>query len=61
MMNEGMQIGDLPQEQPVKPQKNTLYDTKVKENFYIFGVASLVLACIYAFCMYRRRRKRKLL
>lgn len=53
MMNEGMQIGDLPQEQPVKPQKNTLYDTKVKENFYIFGVASLVLACIYAFCMYR--------
>ena len=53
MMNEGIQIGDLPQEQIVKPQRHTLYDTKVKENFHIFGVATLVLACIYAFCMFR--------
>lgn len=35
-----------------KPQ-NTLYHTKVKENFHIYGVATFLLACLYAFCMYR--------
>ncbi len=33
--------------------KMTLYDTKVKENFHIFGGASFLYACLYAFCMYR--------
>lgn len=53
MMNEEMQVQDLPLEQPLKPQNNTLYHTKVKENFHIYGVATLLLACIYAFCMFR--------
>lgn len=35
-----------------KPQ-NTLYHTKVKENFHIYGVATFLFACLYAFCMYR--------
>ncbi len=51
MMSEEMQVQDLPQAQPLKPQN--LYQTKIKENFHIFGVASFLLACIYAFCMYR--------
>ncbi len=38
--------------QPPKPQ-NTLYHTKVKENFHIYGVATFLFACVYAFCMYR--------
>lgn len=37
---------------PPKPQ-NTLYHTKVKENFHIYGVATVLFACLYAFCMYR--------
>lgn len=31
----------------------TIYDTHVKENFHIFGVASFLYACLYAFCMYK--------
>ena len=31
----------------------TMYDTHVKENFHIFGVASFLYACLYAFCMYK--------
>ncbi len=38
----------VPKEQPV-----TMYDTKVKENFHIYGVASFIYACLYAFCMYK--------
>lgn len=30
-----------------------MYDTHVKENFHIFGVASFLYACLYAFCMYK--------
>ena len=36
-----------------KVGKETLYDTKVKENFHIFGVGSFLYACLYAFCMYK--------
>lgn len=36
-----------------RPQPKTLYDTAVKENFHIFGLASFLYACLYAFCMYR--------
>lgn len=36
-----------------EPKAKTLYDTKVKENFHIFGVASFLYACLYAFCMYK--------
>ena len=31
----------------------TMYDTHIKENFHIFGVASFLYACLYAFCMYK--------
>lgn len=31
----------------------TMYDTHVKENFHIFGVASFLYACLYTFCMYK--------
>jgi len=31
----------------------TMYDTHVKENFHVFGVASFLYACLYAFCMYK--------
>ena len=53
MMSEEMQAQDVPPVQPLKPKDNTLYHTKVKENFHIFGVATFLLACIYAFCMFR--------
>lgn len=36
-----------------RPQPKTLYDTAVKENFHIFGLASFLYACLYAFCIYR--------
>lgn len=32
---------------------NSNLQEKVKENFHIFGVASFLYACFYAFCMYR--------
>lgn len=31
----------------------TLYDTHVKENFHVFGIASVLYACLYTFCMYK--------
>lgn len=31
----------------------TMYDTHVKENFHVFGLASFLYACLYAFCMYK--------
>ena len=31
----------------------TMYDTKVKENFHIYGVAALIYAIIYAVCMFK--------
>lgn len=31
----------------------TMYDTHVKENFHIFGIASILYACLYTFCMYK--------
>jgi len=37
---------------PVKRQ-DTPETGKVKENFQIFGLASFLYACLYAFCMYR--------
>lgn len=36
-----------------EPPEKTMYDTKVKENFHIYGIASLIYACLYAFCMYK--------
>ena len=35
------------------PPKDTLYHTKVQENFHIYGAATFLFACIYAFCVYR--------
>ena len=34
-------------------QDDTLYNKKIKENFHIFGIASLIYACLYAFCMFK--------
>ncbi len=34
---------------------NTLYDKKIKENFHIFGMAALLYACLYAFCMFHNK------
>ncbi|MBO5098433.1 MAG: DUF4173 domain-containing protein [Agathobacter sp.] len=31
----------------------TMYDTKIKENFHIYGVASLLYALLYAVCMFQ--------
>lgn len=36
-----------------KPKPQTLYHTKIKEHFNIYGVATFLYACWYAFCMYR--------
>ena len=36
-----------------QPPKDTIYDKKIKENFHIYGIASIVYACLYAFCMYK--------
>lgn len=33
--------------------KPTLYDTHIKENFHIFGIASILYAGLYTFCMYK--------
>ena len=37
---------------PVKTPLS-LYDTHVKENFHIFGVASILYGILYVFCMYK--------
>lgn len=42
-----------PNVQQPAPKPKTLYDTEVKEKFNIFGVASFLYACLYAFCMYK--------
>ena len=34
-------------------ETNNNLQEQVKENFHIFGVASFLYACLYAFCMYR--------
>lgn len=44
--------GPAPMPQPVKKQ-DTPETRKMKENFQIFGLASFLYACLYAFCMYR--------
>lgn len=44
--------GPVPVPQPTK-KPDTPETTKVKENFQIFGLASFLFACLYAFCMYR--------
>ncbi|MBQ6844961.1 MAG: DUF4173 domain-containing protein [Agathobacter sp.] len=49
---------DSVQEVPVTPimppvAKTTMYDTHIKENFHIFGIASILYACLYTFCMYK--------
>lgn len=44
--------GPVPVPQPVK-KPDTPETRKMKENFQIFGVASFLYACLYAFCMYR--------
>lgn len=31
----------------------TMYDTKVKENFHIYGIAALIYAVFYAVCMFK--------
>ncbi|MBQ9140173.1 MAG: DUF4173 domain-containing protein [Lachnospiraceae bacterium] len=36
-----------------RPEPQTLYQEKVKENFHIFGISTFLYACLYAFCMYR--------
>lgn len=37
----------------IQPPPRTMYDEKVKENFHIYGIASFLYACLYAFCMFR--------
>lgn len=44
--------GPVPVPQPVK-KPDTPETRKMKENFQIFGLASFLYACLYAFCMYR--------
>ncbi len=33
--------------------EGNLYEDKIRENFNIFGIAALIYACLYAFCMFR--------
>ncbi len=35
--------------------KSNLYTDRIKENFHIYGVATFIYACLYAFCMYENR------
>lgn len=42
----------VPMPQPLK-KPDTPETKKMKENFQIFGLASFLYACLYAFCMYR--------
>lgn len=44
--------GPVPVPRPVK-KPDTPETRKIKENFQIFGLASFLYACLYAFCMYR--------
>ncbi len=44
--------GPVPMPQPVRKQ-DTPETKNMKENFQIFGLASFLYACLYAFCMYR--------
>lgn len=44
--------GPVPVPPPMK-KPDTPETAKVKENFQIFGLASFLYACLYAFCMYR--------
>ena len=44
--------GPVPMPGPLK-QPDTPETKKMKENFQIFGLASFLYACLYAFCMYR--------
>lgn len=44
--------GPVPVPQPMK-KPDTPETRKMKENFQIFGLASFLYACLYAFCMYR--------
>lgn len=44
--------GPVPMPGPAK-KPDTPETKKMKENFQIFGVASFLYACLYAFCMYR--------
>ena len=41
------------QERGQRPEPQTLYQEKVKENFHIFGISTFLYACLYAFCMYK--------
>ena len=43
----------VPLQSPSKPREDTEYTKKVKQNFHIFGGASFIYACLYAFCMYK--------
>lgn len=42
-----------PQQENEWLQVSTLYDTHIKENFQIFGIATILYACLYTFCMYK--------
>lgn len=44
--------GPVPMPGPIK-KPDTSETKKIKENFQIFGLASFLYACLYAFCMYR--------
>lgn len=43
----------MPQVPIMHPPKETMYDKKIKESFHIYGIAALLYACLYAFCMYK--------
>lgn len=54
MQQEEKEVQTLVQQQwDVVSKIPTLYDTHIKENFHIFGVASILYACLYTFCMYK--------
>lgn len=45
------EVQPTPVDLPIKTP--TLYDTHVKENFHIFGVASILYGLLYVVCMYK--------
>ena len=51
VQNHEMQNSQVPSNEV--PSNMNMYDAKVKENFHVYGIASLIYAVIYTLCMYR--------
>ena len=57
-MNEDIKVVAEAKAETMNPMqrvqvKPTLYDTHIKENFHIFGLASILYGILYVFCMYK--------